>query len=404
MLDCVSLTHWTCSTVRFISLGMAQIWQHLGLHPMQETPPTETVNSGLLHSLGIQYIYILCHPTLFMNNPSESLHSKTIYAIIFIGSISFHLYPVTIMKLDASAHYNCQIPNLSLVWSLPIFISATYALLQWLFFELSTRKASCGFSQGHGTTQVALDKCFLACQMGFVLRELWSERGQNIYLKLHIDVSSFFSASHHLPVSARLFCDRISLFPVFCAPQWHFHYFSSHFESMSVRRILPDHSRVQNDCDLYFVCGITVWKIENGRFSRIMDHWFDILLSAFVFIYINVTNCYSAYTVMRATDILLHGLLNRSLTMCRTESSVLWVILAKSCCCFVLDVCVSGFRHVQRRPPLTDQTWAPAADWGALIFLIHLGAQCFAITFNNVLYLLKRLHMHDHWSNVREML
>lgn len=125
-----------------------------------------------------------------------------------------------------------------------------------------------------------------------------------------------------------------------------------------------------------------------------MDHGFDQLLSAFVFIYINVTNCYSPCTVMKETDILLHGLLNRSLTMCRTESSVLWVILAKNSCCLVLDVCVSGCLYVQRPPPLTEQTWAPTADWGALIFLIHLGLQSFAITFNNVLYLLKRLHMH----------
>lgn len=41
----VSLTHWTCSTVCFVSLGIAQIWQQPGLHPMQETPPTETTNS-----------------------------------------------------------------------------------------------------------------------------------------------------------------------------------------------------------------------------------------------------------------------------------------------------------------------------------------------------------------------
>lgn len=109
-----------------------------------------------------------------------------------------------------------------------------------------------------------------------------------------------------------------------------------------------------------------------------------IILSAFVFIYINVTNCYSPCTVMKSTDILLHGLPNRSLTLCRTESSVLWVILAKSSCCLVQDVCVSGCLYVQRPPPLTEQTWAPAADWGALILLIHLCMQCFAITFNNL--------------------
>lgn len=113
-----------------------------------------------------------------------------------------------------------------------------------------------------------------------------------------------------------------------------------------------------------------------------MDHWFNQLSIAFVFIDVNVKNCCSPCTVMKATDIVLLGLLNRSLTMCRTESSVLWVILAKSSCCLVLDVCVSEFPCVQRPPPSTEQTWAPAADWGALILLIHLGMQRFAITFN----------------------
>lgn len=185
-----------------------------------------------------------------------------------------------------------------------------------------------------------------------------------------------------MPVSATLCCDRIALFPVSCAPQWHCYYFSLHFEPMSVRRKLPDHSSGQIDCDLYFICGISLKKIENGRFNRFMDHWFDQLSIAFVFIYVNVKNCCSPCTVMKTTDILLLGLLNRSLTMCRTESSVLWVILAKSSCCLVLDVCVSEFLCVQRPQPLTEQTWAPAADWGALILLIHLGMQRFAITFN----------------------
>lgn len=41
-----SLTHWTCSTVRLVSLRMAPIWQQLGLCPMQETPPIETTNGA----------------------------------------------------------------------------------------------------------------------------------------------------------------------------------------------------------------------------------------------------------------------------------------------------------------------------------------------------------------------
>lgn len=199
------------------------------------------------------------------------------------------------------------------------------------------------------------------------------------------------SASHHLliflplcmPVSVRLFCDRISLFShLLCSTVAFLLFLVTLWLHVCQEEIAWSQQRTK-----------WLWPLFRMRynslkiFSRIMDHWFDQLLSAFVFIYINVTNCYSPCTVMKATDIHLHGLLNRSIVMCRTESSVLWVILAKSSCCLVLDVCVSGCLNVQRPPPLTEQSWAYPADWGALILLIHLGLQCFVIPFNYELYL-----------------
>lgn len=143
------------------------------------------------------------------------------------------------------------------------------------------------FSQGHGTTQVGLDRCFLSCQMGFVLRGLWSERGQNIYLKLHIGVSSFSSASHHLliflrlcmPVSARLFCDRIALFSIFCAPQWHFYYFSSHFDSMSLEEIAWSQQRTKWPWPLFRMRSNSLKKI---KMAGLIELWIMVLINYWV--------------------------------------------------------------------------------------------------------------------------
>lgn len=168
-----------------------------------------------------------------MNKPSESLHSKTIYAIIFIGSISFHLHPVSIMKLDTSAHYSHQTSNsqsltcMEFVHFCKCYLHPVAVAFLWTVYQKGFLLDSVGDVELPRLVWISVS-CHVKWDL--FLRGLWSERGQNIYFKLHIDVPSFSSASHHLiflclcmPVSARLFCDRISLLLVFCAPQWHFY-------------------------------------------------------------------------------------------------------------------------------------------------------------------------------------
>lgn len=111
-------------------------------------------------------------------------------------------------------------------------------------------------------------------------------RGQNIYLKTSQWRLYFLYRLFSFPflcasASGRLFCDRISLFPVFCAPQWHFYYFYSHFDSMSVREIIAwSQQRTKWPWPLIHMCCNSLGKKkENGRLNRIMDHCFDQLLS-----------------------------------------------------------------------------------------------------------------------------